>query len=170
MLKCITTRPFEDEEVEQIFKENADITLTNANGKFTALTYENFAVTSRKHQMFSVEATNRFMGVESAASVQNQLTAIKANLDYNIAQLEWRYSLGPNFSANEDEIVSRLEALKEKIEANENPEMLLLAYKLTSFESKQVAVDAEVELLLPTLKAITIPIELPKSPRRLHLE
>jgi Ca2+-binding EF-hand superfamily protein len=170
VLKCIAMRPFEDQEVRRIFKENADITLTNSEGEFKALTFENFALVSRKYQMFSTESRDRFLGVTSALGVTSQLEDIQANLKANISQMEWRHTLSPQYEVNEAEISSRLKSLKKKILLNDNPEMLLLAYRFNDFESKLVAVDFEIESLLPTLKAISIPFVFPKSPRRLQLD
>jgi hypothetical protein len=170
LLKCIATRPFEDHEVRRIFKENADITLTSSEGEFKGLTFENFASISRKYEMFSAESRDRFLGVTSALGVDSQLEDIKANLEANISQIEWRHTLSPKYNANEAEISCRLKSLKEKILQNDNPEMLLLAYKLNDFESRLVAIDFEIEGLLPSLKAISIPFVFPKSPRRLQLE
>jgi hypothetical protein len=166
LLKCIGSKTFKRSEVRRIFRENADVTLTSVEGS-SALTYENFASTSKKYQLFSNEAKNHFLGVTSTHSVVSQLNAIKSNLDYNLRQIERRYAQGPTLAGEEIRIASRLDVLRHKILSKDAPEMLLLAYKLIDYESKLVAVDAELERVMPVLGAIAAPAGQTESPRSL---
>jgi hypothetical protein len=154
LLKCIGARHVDPTEAKKIFEANADITLTNSGGEFCALTFENFAAVNKKHQLFSHDATNRFVGVTASTSVEYQMASIKTNLNHNILELEWRYSFDPCYSEKEAEIAERLESLRNKILDNESADMLLLAFRLTEYESKSVLVEAEVEDCLPVLRTL----------------